>query len=312
MATSLEYLHALAEEAGGEYGSFVTTDNGDTDTLICSKLINSALAASEFANMHVLIESGAAVGEVGQAKTLVRSTGALSTSDVFSTSILTGVTFSLYNLLPPIDGDNVLPSWLKIANWAVRRVPVERTIEVSGVTGQHYYTISQATYPWFTDEERIRWIEYPTATADEIPRRMADADWEWDANGSTKRLYFRSAPFQTSETFRVKVMAPGNSLLKKNGVWTEQTSQTAGMSLYTSGVADEALPDVDDVVTMGTALLYRALSRIRQPTAQVAEWLTKMQPSMAAAKALIHTGFPEDRTADIVRMRPARVGYRGR
>ena len=311
MPTTLEFLHALAEETG-EYGSFTTTSSGSTSSLVCSKLVNNALAASEFANMYVLIESGDAIGEVGQAKTLVRSTGALSISDVFTATIASGVTFSLYRLLPPIDGDNVLPSYLKVVNWALKRIPVERTISFSGVTGQHYYTVSQSTYPWFTDEERIRWIEYPTTAADDIPRRMAYEDWEWDTNGSTRRLYFRSAPFQTGETFTVKVMAPGNSILKKNGTWTEQTTQTAGLSLYTSGVADEALPDVDDVVTMGTALLFRALSRINQPSSTVAAWLAKAAPSFRAARKLQHTGIPEDRTTGITRMRPVRVGYRGR
>jgi hypothetical protein len=221
------------------------------------------------------------------------------------------VTFSLYSLLMPTGGNNVMPSYLKIVNWALRRIPVERSISFSGVTGQQYYTVSQTTYPWFTDEERIRWIEYPTVNADDEPRRMRTEDWEWDANGETKRLFFRGAPFKTGETFKVKVMAPGSSYLKKNGTWTEQTSQRPEMALYTSGVADEALPDVDDVVTMGTALMYRALSRIRQPSSQVAEWLTKMGPNVRAAKLLQQDGIPEDRTAGVVNLRPRLVGYAG-
>lgn len=308
--TSLDFLHALAEETG-EYGSFTTTGAGTTSSLICSKLVNTALAASEFANCYVLIESGDAKGEVGQAKTLVRSTGALSTSDTFSASIASGVTFTLYRVLPPIDGDNILPSYLKVINLALRRLWVPYRISLSGVTGQTYYTVNNTTYPWWTDRERIIRIEYPVTNADDVPRVLRETAWDWDANGETRRLVFPGEPFKTGETFYVWVYRPANSYLKKNGTWTDQTSQTAEMALYTSGTADEALADVADVVTMATALLYRALSRIDQPSAQVAEWLAKAQPAYRAARALQHIGIPEDRHAGVHRMRPVRSRYVG-
>lgn len=311
MPTALDYLHVLAEETG-EHGSFTTTSAGSTTTLVCSTLVNSALAASEFAGMYVLIEDGACAGQVGHAKTLVRSTGTLSVSDAFTATIQSGVTFSLYHILPPLDGEGVLPSYLKLVNWALRRIPIERTIAFSGVTDQGYYPVPQSTYPWFTDEERILWIEYPVTDADELPRRLRPEAWEWDTNGQTRRLWFRGAPFKTGETFGVKVMAPGNSLLKRDGTWTEQASQTAGLSLFTNGVADEALPDVADVVTMATALMYRALSRLEQPSAEVAEWLAQAQPAFRAARALQHTGLPEDRTANVVTFRPVVVRHGGR
>ena len=377
-------LHALAEESG-EYGSFTTTSAGTTSTLVCSKFVNTNLAATEFANMYVLVETGACAGQVGHIRGggLTRSTGTLTTADDFTSLIESGVTFSLYRLLPPVDGEGVLPSYLKIVNWSVKRIPTERTISFAGVTAQYYYTVSQVTYPWFTDTERIRWIEWPVTTVGDIPRRMRDEEWEWDSNGATKRLYFRSAPFQTGETFTVKVMAPGNSQLKRNASlravltstaissvivdaggyytalptiapvsgsatftavmtmtpgpitsvtvgaggtytasqppaltvtrnaadtgWADVSTQTAGLVT----VGDEALPDTDDVVTMGTALMFRALSRLQQPSAEIAEWLAKMQPSMRAAKLLQQDGIPEDRTASIVKLRPQRVAYRG-
>lgn len=310
MPTSLEMLHALAEETG-EYGSFTTTGAGTTSSLICSKLVNTALAASEFANCYVLIESGDAKGEVGQAKTLVRSTGSLSTSDTFSASIASGVSFTLYRLLPPIDGDNILPSYLKVVNWALRRLWVPDRISFSGVTNQKHYTIDTSTYPWWTDPDRIMWIEYPVTDSDDVPRRLRDTEWDWLSDAETRRLIFHSAPFKTGETFTVRVYRPANSKLKKNGTWTDQTSQTSELALYTSGTADEALADVSDVVTVGTALLFRALSRLDQPPAEVGEWLAKAKPAFRAARELMHAGIPEDRTTGIARVRPVLSKYQG-
>lgn len=310
MPTSLEYLHALAE-GSGEYGSFTTTGAGTTSTLVCSRFVNTALASSEFANCGVLIESGDAKGELGLAKTLTKSTGTITTSDTFSASIASGVTFTIYRLLAPIGGDSILPSYLLGINMALRRLWFPDRISISGVTSQKHYTVDTTTYPWFTDPERIMWIEYPVTAADDVPRRLRDTEWDWLADAETRKLYFPGAPFKTGETFTVRVYRPANSRLKKNGTWTDQTSQTSELALYTSGTADEAIPDVADVVTVATALIYRALSRIDQPTAEVAEWLAKARPAFRAARLLMHTGIPEDRTTGVARLRPQRVGYRG-
>lgn len=385
MPTALDYIHSLAEEAGGEFGSFTTTSAGTTTTLVCSKLVNTNLAATEFAGMAVLVESGPAAGEVGHIRGggLDRSTGTLTVADAFSVAIDSGVTFSLYRLLPPIDGDNVYPSYLKLINWAIRRIPVERTISLSGVTNQLYYAIDRTVYPWLTDAARIAWVEAPTTQAEEFPRRLPDTAWDWETDAETRRLVLYHGPFKTGETFKVRVYMPGNARLVKNGAglvtlastavssvavvapgyysatptvtitggggsgatatatltdgaitafvvtapgtgytsvptvvitrdaadtgWSNQTTQTAGLSTLT----DEAMADVADVVTMATALMHRALSRLQQPSAEIAEWLTKAQPSFRAAKQLQHDGIPRDRTDGVAKLRPVRLRYRG-
>jgi hypothetical protein len=311
MPTSIELYHALAEQTG-EYGPFETTALGTTTTLICSTLANTNLDATEFAGMAVLIEEGDAIGQVGHVKGggLARTTGTITVADAFTHAIASSTTFSMCRLLPP-KREGVIPGYLEIINQSVRRLPIRRTLSVSGVTNQHYYTIDTALYPSLNDPDRIRWIEYPVENVGDIPRRMRFEDWDWDANGETYRLYFRAAPFQTGQTFKIQWYAPGNSYIKKNGVWTNQTSQTAEMAFYTGGVPDEVLCDVDDVVTMGTALMFRALSRLNQPSAEVAEWLAKAQPSFRAAKLLQHAGVPEDRTTGVAKLRPVRVRYRG-
>ncbi len=306
MPTSLEYIHALAAETT-EFGEFVTDGAGDVDELVCSTFANNRFSSTEFANSWALIEEGASLGQVASLKTLTRSTGALTFYNELTDAIISGISFSVYKLLPPAPDGSGIPPFLEILNQTLPRVWVERIITFTGVTGQQYYPIDTAAHPWFTDDSRIMWIQAPTSSAQEWPKRLPASAWEWDADGETKRLYFYSAPANTGETFTVKVYAPGNSRLKKNGTWTDQTTQTAKMALYTSGVADEALPAVEDVKTIGKAVMYELLSKLDQPGADVAEWLTKHGPALQAARSRQAFGIPKDRTTGVISLRPTRL-----
>lgn len=382
MATALDYIRDLGAETG-EFDEGVTTSVGAADSLVCSRFVSTALVATQFASMHFLIESGALAGQVGhvQGGGLDRAAGAIAFANDLTSTIVSGVAWSSYRLLSPLR-EEAEPTFLDIVNLSLRRLPVERTISFSGVTGQHYYEIDTDVHPWWTDDARILWVQYPTTTADEVPRQMPATGWEWDADGESYRLYFPDAPFQTGQTFTVKVMAPGNSRLKKNASlravltstavssvvvdaggyytalptiapdsgaatftavmavtpgpitsvtvgaggtytagqppalvvtrnaadtgWANQSSQRAALATLT----DEAIPSVADVTVMGTALMYRALSRLQAPSAIVAEWLTKASPSIRAARALQHDGLPEDRRSSIVNLRPQRAYVR--
>lgn len=374
MPTALSYVRALASETG-EYDDGLTTGAGDTDSLVCSRFVNTNLAATEFAGMHFLIETGPCAGQVGHVRGggLNRGTGAIAFANDLTTVIGSGNAWSSYRLLSPTKYD-AEPSFLDIVNQSLPRLRVERTISVSGVTNQAYYTVDTDAYPWFTDPDRIMWVEYPTTQAQEIPRRMPTGLWDWDVDGETRRLFFHAAPFQTGQTFKVKVYAPGNSRLRKSatayatvaagavtaitvvtggyylvaptvtltggggtgatatavvtsnrvasitignggsgyttaptvtitaGAWADQTDQRAALE----SMADEALPDVADVLTMGKARMYEMLSNLEAPSAVVAEWLTKKRPNIAAARQLQQLGAGEDRTTGVVSLRPTR------
>lgn len=380
MPTALQYLHALAEETS-EFDRAVTTSAGATDSLVCARYAGANLPATRFAGMHALIESGPCSGQVGhvQGGGLTRSTGAIAFTNDLTAAIGAGVAFSFYRLLAPLRYD-AEPSYLDIVNQSLLRLRVERTIEFIGVNEQAYYAVDTDAYPWFTDPDRILWVEYPTTQLQEIPRRLDANGWDWDADGETKRLFFRGAPFRSGETFRVKVMAPGNSRLRKDatayavltadavtaiqvvtggyylspptvtltggggtgatatavltgtavtsivvgaggsgytspptvtlsaGDWADQADQRAGLEALT----DEAVADVADVVTMGKARMFDALSNLMAPSSVVAEWLTKAKPNIAAARNLQQLGVGEDRAVGVARLRPVRAYQRGR
>lgn len=82
--------------------------------------------------------------------------------------------------------------------------------------------------------------------------------------------------------------------------WANTTTQTAGLL----GITDEALPDVEDVKTIGKAVMYEVLSKLDQPGADVAEWLTKHGPALSAARSRQAFGIPKDRTTGIITLRP--------
>lgn len=244
--TALDYLHALAEESA-EYGTFATTSDGTSTSLICSKLANTRLAASELSDMWALIESGACAGQVGTLKTLTRATGAVSFHNTLTTSVLSGVTFSLYRLLPPTRTD-VLPGWLTVLNQSLRRLWVPDTISFSGTTGLIHYPVDTDAYPWWTDGGRIIAVRYPVTGADDVPRELPRQSWSWVSDGETRYLQIPSAPFRTGETFTVRVYRPANSRLKLNatayaiinaglGTVTAATVVTGGYYTDTPGVA---------------------------------------------------------------------------
>lgn len=237
MPTALSYVRALAQETG-EYDDGLTTSAGAADSLVCSRFVNTALDATRFAGMHFLIEGGACAGQVGHVRGggLDRSTGTITFANDLTTVVGSGVAWSSYRLLSPTKFD-AEPAFLDIVNQSLPRLRVERTISFAGVTGQIFYTVDTTAYPWFTDTDRIMWVEYPTTQAQEKPRRMPTNDWDWDTDGETRRLVFHGAPFQTGQTFTVKVYAPGNSRLRLNATAyaTLSTTTVGSVSVLTGG-----------------------------------------------------------------------------
>jgi hypothetical protein len=245
MPTALSYIHALAAETG-EFDSGTTTSAGTTTTLVCSRFVATSLVATEFAGMHFLLESGPLAGQVGhvQGGGLDRSTGTITFANTLTSLVESGVSWSSYRLLSPTKHD-ATPALLDIVSQALRRLRDERTISFSAVSGQVYYPIDTDAYPWFTDPDRIMWVEAPTTQAQDVPRRLPTTSWDWDANGETKRLYFPGGGFSTGETFKVRVYAPGNSRLVKNATLRAVLTSTAVSSVAVdAGGYYTALPTI--------------------------------------------------------------------
>lgn len=306
MATLLETLHALAEVCG-EYGSYTTTATGTTTTLICSAFANANLAASEMDDRAALIESGALLGQqrAVQRSGLARTTGTLTVAEAFTGAPASGVLFGVYARLPAFRRLN-RPGYIEAINQALRRVYVEDEVAMDGVTDQSHAAVNTTTYPWWTDADRIIKILAPVTDSDDVPRALPRHQWDWRANGETRQLVFPGAPFQTGESFTVNLYRPANSRLKISGTWTDQTTQTAGLSTLT----DEHMADVKDVVVVARAIAYRFMAEQQAPGQTVAEWMAKAEMWESRANRLLSRSLPKDRLTGQVELRPVVVGRR--
>lgn len=302
MPTLLEKIHALAEDVG-EYGSYATTALGTTTTLICSTLVNTNLSSTEFAGMSVLCESGNNAGEVRYVTSagLNKSTGTLTVTAAFTNAVASSVTFSMYSHLPPFRQLN-RPGYREIINKAERKMWVRDSVSFSGTSDLKHYPVSRTTYPWWTDEGRIIEVRNPLTNADDVHSSLPFASWDWDADSETQSLVLPGAPFKTGETFTVRVYRPGNSRIKpaSTGIWTDQTSQTAGLV----ALGDESLPDVEDVVTIARPLFFRAMADLRAPGSEKDEWMLKMRACLPSARRLLQEMLPKDRSANVHKFRP--------
>lgn len=246
---ALEYIHALGESLG-RYDRRATTGLGTTTTLVCADLANSMFAASKLARFSVLIEDGACAGEVGLVTDagLAKSTGTLTIGDSFSSAIASGVTFSLYDAdrLPPTRKGGGKPGLLEVVNRALRETLwIERTITLTGVSGQKRYAISRATYPWLTSADRIIEVRYPTTAADDVTVSLCPDRWDFEVNAETIELVFPTAPFETGQTATVKVYLPASSRLVRNAALRAVLSTTTvGSVTVVAGGYYAAVPTV--------------------------------------------------------------------
>ena len=217
MFTLLQAILQFSEETGDTGEAFVTTTLGTTTTLICASLVNSNLAASELEDAAVLIHDGALAGAQGYVATgggLDRSTGTVTVADAFTSAVASGVTFSILTRLAAYR-DLMRPGYREEINQALRRMWAEDTeISMTGVSGQSRYTVDTDTYWWLTAPRWITDIFYPVTNSDDVPQRLADDAWDWRSQGETKQFVFRGEPFQTGETFVVRVRRPAQSRLK--------------------------------------------------------------------------------------------------
>lgn len=300
MPALAEYLHDLAEQCG-EYGSFSTTSLGTTTTLISTSFVNSTLSSTELTTMWVLCESGSNAGEVRRVTPsgLNTSTGTITVAEAFTNAVASGVTFSLYGHLPPFRRLN-RAGYREAINQALRLISVQDVLTISGITGTEHYLINQAGYPWWTAPDRVIAVENPLDADGNLTGELPYNQWDWRAVGELLYLHLPGAPYKTGESFTVRLYRPANTLLKVAGAWVDQTAQTSGLS----GLTDEAIPDVADVTPVARHFAYNTMAKMRAPITETAEWLAERKVATRAARKVLRTAVPEDRTAGVVRFRP--------
>ena len=280
-ATLLTLEHVLAERLGTFFPFTTTAAATDSDYLVSSAFVNSNIAGTDLEGGWIQIESGALLGQQAQIRGgygVVKTTGVVNLAEDLGGNVADEVDCGFYGRFPAFR-TGTRRGHRELISESLARIPVVDRIAFAGTTGLKHYPVSAATYPWFHRPEDIIGIYGPVAAADDVPSAYT-GPWHWEDDGEFRYLVFPNGPWKTGESFSVTVYRPANSRLKKSGVWTDQTSEAAGLV----DLDDETLAQVGDVVTVAQAYAYRDLADHKAPGQTVAEWMAKAE--MWEAKAV--------------------------
>jgi hypothetical protein len=303
----LALLHAVAEKMSA-YGPFTTTAAAtDSDYLVSSSFVNSNLTGTDLEAGHILIESGALAGEQAQVRGgsgVVKATGVVNLAQDLSGNVGDAIDFGYYGRFPAFR-TGTRRGWRELINEALARIPVRDRVSLTATSDLKHYPIDPALYPWWNKPDDVIAVYHPVTTADDVARSYA-GQWYWEDDGETRYLVLPGAPWRTGENPTVTVYRPANSRLKINGVWTDQTDETAGLI----DLDDETLANVGDVVTVTRAYAYRDLADLKAPGQTVAEWMRKAEQWEAKAVRRLDTRT-RDPLSGIPNLQPTRSYARG-
>lgn len=296
MPTCAEYIRALALDIEGAVP--VSSTSAGTTTTVVSTAFSQVSQATAFDKSWLYWLDGALAGEQARCGSLNTSTTTLTTTPAFTGTSPSGASFLILGTLPAVATVRSRGGYREVINRALQRLWIVDYLPLSGVSDQQTYTLDLTTYPWFTESWRVLEVYAPQTDADDAPTPVS-ADWAWKYDGEAPAIVFDRAPFATGETFSVKVLRPANSKLKQSGIWTNQSSQIAGLS----AAADEAVSDVNDVRIMAKALLYQDLSQ-SAPGEEAKAWADKAFYWGKVAAGLKNFGAPRDELEGIPRLNP--------
>lgn len=254
-------LQTMMREVAAALGVLVeetTTSAGTTTTLICSRFTNTArYDSTTLDGQYALIVEGTNLGEQRTltAGALETDVGRMTVSTAYSNAVDSGIDFWLLGRLPAIK-DGLHEGIRECVNRALRRLLIRRRIDLTGVTDQHIYPLSLSTYPWMREDSILELYD-PQSDAT-VPLKETRHVWVYKENGESPAIEFTNgAPWKTGETASMLVQCPANSWLRISGTWTNQTSETAGLTTLT----DEALSPLGEVTTVALGYAYRELAK---------------------------------------------------
>lgn len=287
---------------------YTTTSLGTTTTLISTDFA-SLTQATALDLTSCLITSGSNDGEVRPALrngAFAPSSDTYTVASAFTNAVASGVTFRLAWRVPWYDTPPGRAGLREIVNDALERLWVEDRVSLTAVTGQKRYTLPLTTYPWLNDPARVLKVVNPVDAADDIPTTY-HGRWDFEVDGETIYITFPGAPWQTGKDPVLVVHRPANSRLRISGTWTDQDSETDGLTLPT----ESALATVRDVKILGAALLYRALAD-KAPGEEADHWVKRAEHWAGVASRLKAYRVPRNREANVVDLRPTVIGRRSR
>lgn len=283
----------------------VTTSLGTTTSLIDSDYANTALYDSTtFDEQYAFIVSGSNLGQQKalEAGGLDTSTGEFSVSSAYTNAVAVAVSYWLLGRLPAIKFGR-FEGIRECYNSALRRLLVRRRVDIPGVTDQQMYSLSLSTYPWMKEDAILELYDPQTNAL--VPLKETRHKWNYKENGESPAIEFpNGAPWRTGETASMLVQCPANSWLKISGIWTNQTSPTAGLSVLT----DESLAALADTTTVGLAYCYQELAKWASGT-EAAEWASQERLYTSRARRLPNFQRKQRHNAGLPNLNHTRVSY---
>lgn len=294
MPTLTAYRRALLEEIGGG-GVYVATASGAANgsTVVCSAAFTSSPLPSDhlgLAWIHVPSITAPKQQRI-TATGLNPANGTITVGNGFGAQVTSAMTFEISARIALVDGSEKSPglSLNQCVNLALRHLLVPDEISVAITTSDE---ISLATWQWLDRADRLRGVLEPSPVAG---RAAIDAAWRvhraedgnlltLDAELPKLRL---NAPFSTATgNLTLQALRPAHTWIKSSGTWAEDAD---GLGAE----ADEAKPELDDVVMAAKPFVYWELAR--RTSERQAEYQGLYEQTLAEARALRYWDSTRDK-----------------
>lgn len=280
-STLLQYRRALARALDDLEPHVVLSATATTVTI--NALINSTTGAStgRYNGAYVYVASGTGAGKQRVVKTnsYVPSTGTLTTQNGsgWDATLAAGDNLEITRLFPAYNDASSSSSlggdtdYRSLVNRALSYLLVPDQISVTTVADQQEYSLSTYAY-WLDRPERLLGVlDPPRATG--WSTKPTWRRWELNLDGGTPTLQFTDRAYPVSgATFELNVLRPANTLI---------SGSESSSGLVSD--ASTAIPEVNDVVTIGLMLAYEALAN-RSPGRPNGDYLKRWSAQIELAR----------------------------
>jgi hypothetical protein len=208
----------------------------------------------------------------------------------FGVAIPPDTVMEYHPLLPVLNADR-LPGVHTLINRALRSMRWVRRISFTGNAGDRY---TLAAYPEITQDAQVAAAYMAESGSLTEPSSLyGGARLRWDGNTA----YLLTGQIQSSsQTFTVDFNIPASAWIETGGTWA---ASTVGLVNET----DEAMPPVDQVVTVARYFAFDALSRYAPSEPDRQAWMYERDRAAVVARQMMHFQQPQvnDRTRTVMR-----------
>lgn len=291
MPTRREYRRALGYRIG-DYGVYKTTSVGNVGgtTVICADAFRSDTSPGLLPDTHlayawVYMPDMAFPNQRRALKSGLAQNGTITLEAPLGQQAQTTSWVEISRLLPPSNtltagiGQSVEGCVIE----GLRHLLIEDEFTLSITTSDEY---SLSSYRFLDRQARLTAVKEAAPVAGRAPIDSSFRGWELVLDAELPKLRCRM-PFATATgSITLHVRRPADTWLATSGVWAADTD---GLGAE----ADEAVPEIAEVVTAALPFAYLAILESRSGAAR-AEYLARYQQALAEARNLAHWDHTRD------------------